>query len=126
MRPLGHAGPINSGTAAGSAGSATNNNTHPTKIDGEVIGAYVRYNDSPPATTDVTIATAGAYSVPAYNLLVLTNVNTSGYYPIAHAAYNAAGGASLSNLPPAIMDKVIVTIAGADAGDSVDVWLFVR
>ena len=53
-------GPINTGVAAGGAGVATNNRTTTTKIEGLLIGVYVKYNDSPPAgTTDILVKTVG-------------------------------------------------------------------
>lgn len=125
---------ISSGTAAGSAGSATANSTTTTPIFGEVYGVYVQYNDSPPATTDVTIATAGTNSGahPAATILSLTNANTNGwFYPrigvqttAGAAMLYAAGGTAIPGEIP-IADFIKVTIAQANAGDSVDVWLLV-
>lgn len=127
-------GPINSGAAAGSAGAATANSTTSTPIHGRPIGVYVRYNDSPPAgTTDVTVKTQGTSpAAPSLTFLTLTNAATDGYfYPrtIVHDLAGAAvtlDGTNEAYEPVAIADKVTVTIAGADAADSVDVWLFVQ
>ncbi len=47
---LKYIGPINSGAAVGSNGSATASTTTQV-VSGRVIGVYVRYNDSPPAGT---------------------------------------------------------------------------
>ena len=126
-------GPINSGAAAGSAGSATANSTTAEPICGELYGVYIRYNDSPPATTDVTIATEAAGAAPpAVTLLSLTDANTSGwFYPrigvqttAGAAMLFAAGGTAVPGKIP-FADKVKVTIAQADAADSVDCWLLV-
>jgi hypothetical protein len=122
-------GPLNSGTAAGSAGSATANATSSTIISGEISAVYVRYNDSPPAgTTDVTIAGA---NVPAAAILTLTDAATDGWFfprAIAHDAAGAAvtfDGTNEIYVKIPVHDTIKVTIAGANAGDSADVWLMV-
>ena len=63
---------INSGEAAGSNGSATANNTSSHIVTGQICSIGVTYGDSPPGTTDVTIATAGNNG-PALTILTLTN-----------------------------------------------------
>jgi hypothetical protein len=102
-------------------------------IAGKVYGVYVDYIDSPPAgTTDVTIATAGA-AHPAVTILALTNAATDGWwYPriathstTGTAALYASEGTAVSDLIP-IADRVKVTIAQANAPDSVDVWLLME
>lgn len=125
-------GPFNSGTAAGSAGSATANQTTTAPLCGEVVAVYVRYNDSPPAgTTDVTVATAGN-AAPPLTLLTLTDGATDGYrYPRAQVQDLTGAGVTYDGTnevyePVPIADNVKVTIAGANAGDSVDVWLYLR
>ena len=50
---------INSRAASGGDGSATANNTSGHVITGQICSVGVTYGDSPPGTTDVTIATAG-------------------------------------------------------------------
>lgn len=118
-------GPLGSGTAAGSAGSATANATSTIPICGRVVGISVAYNDSPPSTTDVTVATAGI-NAPALTLLTLTNANTNYVRPLVHQSYGLSGaGVSGVYVGPVIADFVTVTIAQADAGDSVSVYLFV-
>jgi len=118
-------GPINTGICAGGAGTSTNNGTGDAYLTGLVLGVYVRYNDSPPAaTTDLTIATV-ANSVPARNILVLTNGATTGYYPLMVQSYDAAGAATGQyTFPPVVNQQIKVTIAQANDGDSADVWLY--
>lgn len=124
-------GPHGSGTAAGSAGSATANTTSSNVILGRVLAAHVVYNDSPPAgTTDVTIATAGTTGGPPANtILTLTNAATDGWFYPRHQVHDATGagvtydGTNEVYEAPPIYDKVTITIAGANAGDSVTVWL---
>lgn len=119
-------GPINSGTASGSAGSATANFTSG-NITGCVLAVYVKYNDSPPAgTTDVTVATAGTASgMPgAVTILALTDGATDGWrYPRVLGDDTAGSDLTGWYVTIPIDDQVKVTIAGADAGDSADVWL---
>lgn len=126
-------GPHNSGTAAGSAGSATANATTTVRISGFLQGVYVKYNDSPPAgTTDVTIATLGTSPAPpAVTLLTLTNAATDGwFYPRVQVHSTAGAAATLDGtramlVPAPIDDFLKVTIAQANASDSVDVWFLV-
>lgn len=122
-------GPLNSGDAAGSAGSATNNTDTTAVVSGRVLALYVRYNDSPPAgTTDVTVATAGTQH-PAVTILTLTDAATDGwFYPRAVAQDTAGADVTFdgtnelyTEIP--ICDYVNVKIDEANAGDSVDVWM---
>ena len=119
-------GPINSGSAAGSAGSATANANSTTLLKGRVIGIYIQYNDAPPAgTTDVTVRTVGTSpAAPTYNFIVRSNSATNGwFFPMLQACDAAAGAISGVFTNPVVADYVNVLIAGADAGDSADVWL---
>lgn len=116
-------GPFNSGAAVGSNGSATANTTTAQPINGLVVGVYVKYNDSPPATTDITIATSGDQA-PAETILTLTDKNTNGWFYPRYTAQTQLGvDLSTANTEiPLLCDKVKVTIAGANAADNVDVW----
>ncbi len=122
-------GPINSGAAVGGAGVATaNNSSH--RVAGKVHAIEVKYNDSPPVTTDVTIATVGASAhVPAIALLTLSNANTDTIkYPRVQVQDTAGVGLTLdgtriSSDKIEIDDAIKVTIDQANAGDNVDVWV---
>jgi len=120
-------GALNSGVAVGGAGVATANAHSPTRIYGKVMGVYVKYNDSPPATTDITIKTLGtAPYAPTYNLLVLTDANTSGwFYPRAQVHTTAGAAIAGEYTPLMVADYLNIVIAQANAGDSVDVWLLI-
>lgn len=120
--PIDAVGPFNSGAGAGGAGVATANATGTQKLTGLLIGFYIRYNDSPPATTDVTIEAAGG-ALPTRVLLSLTDANTSGFFPVGAAQVDTAGAANgqYANLP-LVRDLIKVTIAQANDNDSVDVW----
>ena len=117
---------INSGAAAGSAGSATNNATSSHVITGQICSIGVTYGDSPPGTTDVTVATAGNNG-PALTILTLTNANTSGWFHPRHVVDDNAGaditydGTRVVYDKICIADNIKVTIAGADSPDTAEV-----
>ena len=121
-------GPFSSGAAVGSAGSATANLDTPTRIDGRLVGIYVLYNDSPPAgTTDVTIKTVGTTPAPpTYDLLVLTDAATDGwFYPQVQIDDTAGAPIADEYTPQLVHDYLNIAIAGANAADSVTVWLII-
>ena len=122
-------GPLNTGTTTGGAGVSTANATSSTIVTGLIHAIYVRYNDSPPATTDLTIATAGN-NTPANTILTLTNSASSGmYYPRADLR-SQTGIALTFDGTRTVTDRIVisdnlkVTIAQANDGDSADVWLY--
>lgn len=120
------AGPFNSGVTTGGAGTSTNNQTSTVVLEGLVAAIYVKYNDSPPgATADVTVATLGTSpNAPALTLLSITNAATDGwFFPRAVEHLNSDATALTSHTYLPIMDKVKVTLAQANDGDSVDVWI---
>lgn len=124
---------MGSGSASGGAGVATSNETSTVILAGKILSIYVQYNDSPPVTTDVTVATQGTNShPPAITVLTLTNANTSGYfYPRAQVQDLLGGGVTYDGTnevyePVAIHDKIVLTIAGANDGDSVDCWILME
>ena len=119
------AGPFNSGAAVGEAGLATANTSTSANVIGRVAAVYVRYNDSPPATTDVTISALGTSPMaPTYNILVRTSTATAGWFYPRVQVTDTTGGAIASTydmLP--VYDRVNILIDQANAADSVDVWL---
>ncbi len=120
-------GPINSGVAAGGAGVATNN-ADTVKLEGRMVGVYVKYNDSPPATTDVVIKTKGT-KAPSVTFLTLTDKNTDGWFYPRVIPDNLLGVdlAALTIAEPIpFSDVVNISIAQADDNDSVDVYLLVE
>ncbi len=126
-------GPLYSGAAVGADGAATATSTTAVVHCGLVHAVYVQYLDSPPAgTTDVTVETAGG-AHPAQTVLGIVNAATSGwFYPrvptvstAGAAALYAAGGAAVNDRA-AIADRVKVTVAQANAGDGVNVWLLME
>ena len=117
---------INSGAAVGGDGSATANNTSGHVITGQICSVGVTYGDSPPGTTDVTIATAGNNG-PALTILTLTNVRANGWFHPRHVVDNAAAadieyadGYSVYD-KVCIADNIKITVSQANDDDSVDV-----
>lgn len=117
---------VNSGAAAGSNGSATNNGTSTHIVNGEICSIGVTYGDSPPASTDVTIATTGDHG-PALTILTLTNANTDGWFLVRHLLDDPAGaditydGTEEVYGKAAVSDTIKVTIAQANANDTAEV-----
>ena len=123
-------GPINSGSTTGGAGASASNATSGVRVSGRVLGIYIRYNDAPPATTDVIVKTVGGSgSIPSTTLLTLTNKNTDGMFTprvIPQDTLGVALAALTIAEPIAIYDYINVAVAQANDGDSVDVWLVVE
>jgi hypothetical protein len=120
-------GPFNTGVTAGGAGTSTNNATGTIPITGQLLGFYVRYNDSPPSgTTDVTIEATGG-TLPARTILTISNAATSGFFAVRLGAVTAAAAAITDSnvLAPLVNDNIKVTMAQANDGDSADVWVVV-
>lgn len=111
--------------ATGGAGVATANTTTDEKINGEIYAVYLLYVGSPPAgTTDVTIATVAAPTVP---LLTVTNAATDAwFYPMAQAQTNAAASITNQGRAYVIDDQIKVTIAGANDADGVTATVLYR
>jgi hypothetical protein len=121
-------GPVNSGAAAGGAGSATANADSTVRLSGYLVGVYVKYNDAPPAgTTDVVIKTKGtAPSAPSFTFLTLTNAATDGWFFPRMDTHTVAGAVITDGQDwPALDDFVNVSIAQANAADNIDVWFLI-
>jgi len=106
------------GVAAGTADSTV-------LVVGELVGVYLKYN-SQPATTDVTLKTKGASS-PSYNLLVVTNGNTSGYFaPRAKPVDNANGAITNAHDRFPVSDFLTLSVAQGDNGaPGVEAWALI-
>ena len=117
---------INTGAAVGGDGSATANNTSSHVITGQICSVGVTYGDSPPGTTDVTIATAGNNG-PALTILTLTNANSDGWFHPRHVVDSNAGaditydGTRVVHDKVCIADNIKITVSQANDDDSVDV-----
>ncbi len=117
---------INSGDTSGGAGVSTSNNTSSHVVVGQVCSVGVTYNGSPPASTDVVVATAGNNG-PALTILTLTNANSDGWFHPRHVVDSNAGADIEYANGYSVYDKVCVadnlkvTVTGANDDDSVDV-----
>ena len=121
-------GPFSSGVAAGGDGEATNNATTVNVLSGIVRRIDIAYLGSPPAaTTDVTIATAGV-NAPAETIYYKESSSADGsFYPETLFNLNTTGAAIASLYDfMAIHDKVTVTIAGANAADYINVYIYLE
>lgn len=122
-------GPLITPAASGGAGAATGSYTTTSPVEGYVMAVYVKYEDSPPVTTDVTVATLGtAPYAPAITVLAVANGNTDGWrypYVIAHLNTDGSTIANTNGWGVPIADYVKVTVAQANDNDYVKVWLLV-
>jgi hypothetical protein len=125
-------GPLNSGAAVqtGGAGTGTANTSSNVKVEGKVLGIYVEYNHSCPASTDVVIKSVGTEpAIPSQTLLTLSNANTSGIF-LPRVVPQDIAGANLTDLtdyvPFALYDYINVLIDGADTADNVDVYFLLE
>ena len=95
-------------------------------VVGEICSIGVTYGDSPPGTTDVTIATAGNNG-PALTLLTLTNANSDGWFHLRHKTDDESGaditydGSNEVYEKVCIADNIKVTIAQANSPDTAEV-----
>jgi len=119
-------GPINSGITAGGAGASTNDADSKITLIGEIAGVYVRYNDTCPGTTVVTISSKGS-NVPAGDILVLSNANTSGWFrPSQQFCDNSGAPIAGAYGGSLVYDIVNILVEAADDGCSVDVWFLLK
>lgn len=110
------------------AGTGVASARTPVRVIGEILGMYVKYNDSPPGTTVVTISTEGVSpAIPPHDLLVLSNVNTDGMFRPALQAVDGDGAPIAGAYVPALVyDYVTVDVDGTDGGESVVVWFLLK
>ena len=117
---------INSGDTSGGSGASTSNNTSSHVVVGQICSIGVTYNGSPPASTDVVIATAGNNG-PALTLLTLTNANSDGWFHIRLKVDDESGaditydGSNEVYEKVCVADNIKVTVSQANDDDSVDV-----
>jgi hypothetical protein len=118
-------GPITTPACSGADGVAAATVTTSEPING-FVACYISYTGDKPGTTDVTIATLGTSPYcPAYNILVVSNSATDGMR-IPQIECVSADGAALgiyASVP--INDRIVVTVAQANTGDVIKVWLYV-
>ena len=119
-------GPIITPACTGADGSGTATVTSDTVVHGIIYGIYVDYVGDDAATTDVTISTQGTSPrAPAHNLFVATNIATSQLFlprAVSHVATTGVASTTADQCLP-VEDKVVVTVAEANTGDIIKVWL---
>lgn len=114
---------ITASPASGGAGAATATARSSAPINGFIVGIHLAYLDSPPATTDVTIAEAT--NSPAKPVLTVTNAASDGwFYPnvIPVSVTNAA--ITNAHAPVYVADYVSLVIAQANDGDGVTATIY--
>jgi hypothetical protein len=92
-------------------------------IEGVVteIGLEPTFDDG--TSMDITIATKGTSSLTK-TLLTLSNFDTALWYPVRQALVGTDGVALTGAYAPiSVTDPLLITIAGAGAGDVLNVWL---
>lgn len=103
--------------AAGGTGVATATATSGQIVNGVIREVYLAYVDSPPGTTDVTVATVAS---PALTILSVADAATSGwFFPMNQADNTSGADISGQGSPVAVDDYIKVTIAQANDGDGV-------
>lgn len=106
------------GPAAGSSGSATAAATSDDVINGIILAVHLKYTDSPPVTTNVTLEEA--VNSPAMPILKVSDAATDGwFYPMADVVDQEGGAVTGVAQQIPVCDKLKVSIAGANAGDGV-------
>lgn len=120
-------GPFTTPACTGADGSGAATVTSGVKLTGLVYAIYIQYVGDDPNTTDVTIATLGTSpAAPSYNLLVATNLATDVLYKprgVSHVATTGVAGTDNDQMLP-VDDYITVTVAGANTGDIIKVWVF--
>ena len=117
------------GTAAGSAGSATATG-HSPHISGKVLAVHVAYQDSPPASTDVTVSDEADPSSEA--IVNLANANSDvKLYPRRVLETNDGTDLTYDGTrkvygPHVVHGRLEATIAGANAGDSATITAWIE
>jgi hypothetical protein len=115
-------------TASGSAGSATGETTSSTEAIGKVLAVYV--DEGAAATTiDITLAMSGT---PNENILNLTDVTADAwYYPRKQVCENDGTALTYDGTrkvcePYVVHDTLKLSLAQANDGDSVTVYVYIR
>lgn len=115
-------------TASGSAGSSTGSATSSTQAIGEILAVYVD-EDAAATTIDVTLA---ATNTPTENILNLSDVTADAwYYPRRQTCLNDGTALTYDGTykqvePYVVHDTLTLSLAQANDGDSVTVYVYVR
>ena len=121
-------GPFITPACTGNDGSGAATVTSDNVVCGFIAAIYIDYVGDDPATTDVTISTEGVSPrAPAHNLFVATNIATSQLFlprRVSHVATTGVASTTADQYTP-VDDKIVVTVAQANTGDIIKVWLYV-
>lgn len=109
--------------AAGGAASATATNKSTQVVNGIILAIHLAGIDSPPNTTDVTIAEAT--NSPAMPILTVTNFSADGWYqPLAQAEDTAGATFTGAGVGVPVCDHISVTIAQANNSDGMTATIY--
>ena len=110
--------------STGGAG-ASGKTSDPRTISGRVIAVGLKYLDSAPATSDVTVVMLANTDVaPARTILTVTDAATDGWFYPTAAMTGGAAGDMQGGIP--VDGQVTVAIAQANDGDGVIATLIVE
>jgi hypothetical protein len=104
--------------AAGGSGAATKTAYSDQKANGRIVAVYLDYQDSPPGTTDVTLAPK---NFPGTPILYKADYATDAwFYPVVQAVKNT-DATTFTGIAKeiAVNDYLALTIAQANNGDGV-------
>lgn len=114
-------------STTGSAASATGSNSVAVPL-GELVGVYLDFNSSTPATTDTTITSTGDGAGVGTTLLTITNSTTDAwYFPGEQMDGNTGSAITGAYQHPLVFGHITIALAGSDAlTDALIAWLYVR
>ena len=102
-------------TTTGSAGSATGTGETTRLVRGKVLGVFLNFHASAPATTDTTVRTKGT-TAPSYNIVVVSNSATDVFLqPAGKPVDNTNTAITNSHAPIPVADYLEIALAGCDA-----------
>lgn len=119
-------GPIITPACTGVDGAGAATVTSSLQACGFVHSVYVQYTGDDPNTTDVTLTTQGTSpKPPATTVLSKADSATDGwYFPRNLEHLNTSGAALTTHDKIAVDDYLVVTVAQANTGDIITVWVY--
>jgi hypothetical protein len=121
---------FSTGAAAGVAGSATATGYSPVPVHGQILAVHVDFQDSPPATTDLTLSDES--DPAAESILTLTDTAADAkHYPRRAVQDNAGADVTFDGTneiyePYLVHGRLKAVIAGANASDSAVLTVWIR
>jgi hypothetical protein len=118
---------------SGGAGQSTADEIGAVCVQGLVRAvAFDFHSSAAGASLVTTLKTKGDHAVPSYNVIVMTNTATNVVRHPTAPAYDQANGAVVYaagfpvRVPIPVDDHLEVTLAGANSGDVVDVYVYLE